>query len=277
MVASDLDQTLIYSQRSAELPSDSPARLRLVERDDQGQPLSYLTERAAGLLAELAAAAVFVPVTTRTVAQYRRVRLPGAAGAPAFAVCANGGRLLVDGRPDPDWDAAVAARLAAAGAPLAEVADRLSRSVDPDWLLRRRVAEDLFCYLVVDRAGLPEGWLAELTAWCADRGWGVSLQGRKVYAVPRALTKSAAVAEVARRVGGDPAVLAAGDALLDADLLLAADRGWRPGHGELAERGWTGPRVTALTRRGALAGEEILAELLAGARGGVTRAGRGAG
>ena len=35
------------------------------------------------------------------------------------------------------------------------------------------------------------------------RGWQLSLQGRKLYWVPRALTKSAAVAEVARRVGAD--------------------------------------------------------------------------
>ncbi|MCX4749322.1 HAD family hydrolase [Kitasatospora sp. NBC_01287] len=269
LVASDLDRTLIYSRRSAELPPDSPASLRLVERDTAGEPLSYLTERAALLLAELADRAVFVPVTTRTVAQYRRVRLPGAAGSPAYAICANGGRLLVAGEPDRDWDAVVADRLAASGAPLAEVVDRLAGSADPAWTLKRRVAEELFAYLVVDRALLPRGWLAELTAWCAERGWGVSLQGRKVYAVPTALTKSAAVAEVVRRVGaggGDGSgvgVLAAGDSLLDADLLLAADLAWRPGHGELADQGWTAPHVTALARRGALAGEEIVAAFLA--------------
>ncbi|WP_329572261.1 HAD family hydrolase [Kitasatospora sp. NBC_01266] len=285
VVASDLDRTLIYSARAAELPADSDARLRLVERDGAGAPLSYLTERAAELLTELADRALFVPVTTRTVEQYRRVRLPGAAGSPAYAVCANGGRLLVAGEPDRDWDAVVAERLAEGGVSLAEVVDRLAGSADPGWTLKRRVAEGLFAYLVVERARLPEAWLTELADWCGERGWGVSLQGRKVYAVPLALTKSAALAEVVRRVGGargavpgradserlagaSVEVLAAGDSLLDADLLLAADRAWRPGHGELAAQGWTAPHVTALARRGALAGEEILAAFLAHARGG---------
>lgn len=61
-------------------------------------------------------------------------------------------------------------------------------------------------------------------------------------------------------------MLAAGDSLLDADLLLAADESWRPGHGELAEQQWTGPKVTALVQTGVLAGEEIVRSFLARAR-----------
>ena len=103
--------------------------------------------------------------------------------------------------------------------------------------------------------------MKELAVWAEDRGWTVSLQGRKIYAVPKPLTKSAAVREVARRTGAD-LTLAAGDSLLDADLLLAADRGWRPGHGELADAGWTAPPITALPERGVAAGERILREFL---------------
>jgi hypothetical protein len=67
--------------------------------------------------------------------------------------------------------------------------------------------------------------------------------------------------EVARRTGAD-LTLAAGDPLLDADLLLAADLGWRPGHGELAEASWTAPGVRTLPERGVAAGERILREFL---------------
>jgi hypothetical protein len=89
----------------------------------------------------------------------------------------------------------------------------------------------------------------------------VSLQGRKIYAVPVPLTKSAALHEVARRTGAE-LTLAAGDSLLDADLLLAADQSWRPGHGELADVNWSAPGVRMLPERGVLAGERILRELL---------------
>lgn len=93
------------------------------------------------------------------------------------------------------------------------------------------------------------------------RGWTVSLQGRKIYAVPKPLTKSAAMNEVARRAGAT-LTLAAGDSLLDADLLLAADHAWRPGHGELADTDWSAPHVDVLTENGVAAGEEILRRFL---------------
>ncbi|MEV5610454.1 HAD family hydrolase [Streptomyces sp. NPDC052225] len=236
------------------MPDAEAPRLLCVEVY-QSKPLSYVTEDAAALLVELGRRAVFVPTTTRTREQYGRVRLPGP--APAYAICANGGHLLVDGVSDPQWRAAVGARLDAECAPLAEVRERMVRSADPAWLLKERVAEDLFAYLVVERALLPEGWVKELAAWADGVGWTVSLQGRKVYAVPKPLTKGAAVEEVARRVGAGQ-VLSAGDSLLDADLLEVADRGWRPGHGELAEAGWVAPGVTVLAERGVLAGEAVL-------------------
>ncbi|MEU1283732.1 HAD family hydrolase [Kitasatospora sp. NPDC005856] len=267
LVASDLDRTLIYSERAMALaePDRLAPRLLCVEVY-QGRPLSYMTERAAGLLAELAREVCFVPATTRTPEQYGRVNLPGPMPdwVPAYAICANGGQLLVDGVPDGDWRAEITARIAAGSAPLEEVTRRLALCADPEWTHKRQVADGLFAYLVVERTALPQGWIEELTGWCAERGWSVSLQGRKVYAVPAPLTKSAALAEVVRRTGADT-VLAAGDSLLDADLLLAADAGWRPGHGELADSGWTAPAVTALTETGVTAGEEIVRRFLAGA------------
>ncbi|MFD5566489.1 HAD family hydrolase [Streptomyces cadmiisoli] len=264
LVASDLDRTLIYSSAALALtmPDARAPRLLCVEVHES-RPLSYMTETSAELLTDLADSAVFVPTTTRTRKQYQRINLPGP--MPKYAICANGGHLLVDGVSDPDWHARVTARLADECASLAEVQEHLLTSADPVWVRKQRVADDLFAYLVVERELLPEDWVKELGVWAENRGWTVSLQGRKIYAVPKPLTKSAAVHEVARRTGAD-LVLAAGDSLLDADLLLAADRGWRPGHGELADSGWGAPEITALPERGVLAGERILREFLRASR-----------
>ena len=57
---------------------------------------------------------------------------------------------------DPDWHAQVAARLADECAPLDEVRAHLLAAADPAWLLKERVAEDLFAYLVVERELLPD-------------------------------------------------------------------------------------------------------------------------
>jgi hypothetical protein len=136
--------------------------------------------------------------------------------------------------------------------------ERLLGACDPWFTTAVRTVADLFSYAVLRREALPADLVPDLEHWAGSRGWRVSLQGRKLYLVPRALTKSVAVAEVARRLDAS-VVLAAGDALLDADLLLAADRGIRPAHGELHERGWTAPTVERTASSGARAGEEIVA------------------
>jgi hydroxymethylpyrimidine pyrophosphatase-like HAD family hydrolase len=250
LIATDLDRTLIYSAAAAGRPVED---LVAVEHLD-GRAISYMTAAGLQLLAELAAEHVVVPVTTRTPEQLARVRLPGA--PQRYAVAANGGVLLIDGTPDPEWAERVRTVVAGA-APVEEAHAVLDAACDPDWAKPPRIAAGLFCYRVVERALLPAEVIAGLGAWAGPAGWVVSLQGRKVYLVPRELTKSRAVAEVARRAGTDT-TLAAGDSLLDIDLLAAADRGVRPGHGEIHDSGWAAPHVRALRSAGFAAGEDIL-------------------
>jgi hypothetical protein len=261
---SDLDRTLIYSRDGLGLQPGAGVGLVCVEHY-LGAPMSYLTVQAAGLLADLAEVAIFVPATTRTRAQFARITLPGP--LPRYSIAANGGYLLDRGEPDREWSEYVARTLRATSAPLEVVWDHAGKIFSPAFTTSLRQAEGLFVYAVVERRAVPAGFVTELVAWAGDLGWSVSLQGRKLYLVPLSLTKSAAVAEVARRVGAG-AVLAAGDSLLDLDMLEAADAAIRPGHGELHESGWLRDHVTVTQGKGVLAGEEILAWLLAGRRAG---------
>jgi hypothetical protein len=253
IIAADLDRTLIYSQGALAEFGDDTAQLIPVEHHD-GAEASWMTPTAAREFATLHKSALVVPVTTRTRDQWRRVALPGP--PPRYAVVANGGRILVDGQPDSDWERAVTAALARV-APLAEIWDHAAHICRAEWTIKLRNAEDQFCYAVLHRKRVPAGFVAETAAWTDTRGWQVSLQGRKLYFVPRALTKSAAVAEIARRTG-DTQVLAAGDSLLDADLLEAAGRGIVARHGELVASGWTAPHIDITEATGVRAGEEIV-------------------
>jgi hypothetical protein len=258
VVAVDLDRTLIYSTAALGLtmPDALAPPLRVAEVY-QGRPLSFLTDRAAGELRALAQSAVVVPTTTRSQGQFERVLLPGV--RTVYAVTTNGGKLLVNGVPDQDWAVTVRSALAES-APLETVAAYLDRQAVGPWVLTRRTAEDLFCYVVVDRAEMPAAFPHDLAGWAGQQGWRTSVQGRKVYCVPNGLSKRAALAEIVRRVGAD-GYLAAGDSLLDAQLLDGASAGVRPAHGELAEIGWTRPHIQVTTAAGVLAGEEIVLRL----------------
>lgn len=255
LVALDLDRTIIFSDGSA--GPDAPADARVVEMYD-GAPLSRMTQRAWALLGDLMRRDVVVPVTTRSVAQYQRVGLPA---VPRHAITTNGGTLLVDGVPDPEWrDESFA--LAAASAPLAELHAVLAAVADEPWVKLVRDVEDLFCYLVAhSREVIPEAWVAELETVAAQTGWTVSVQGRKVYVVPAGLGKGSAVERLRRRLpdAASTVVLASGDSLLDAGMLEVAHHALRPAHGELHDSGWAARDVGVTSSAGILAGEEILA------------------
>lgn len=253
LVATDLDHTLIYSRAACGLVGDPGRGLVCVEKYD-GSPVSFMTAGAAAAISALARATTLVPVTTRIPRQYERVRLPGLASR--YAVAANGAVLYVDGVIDTGWSARVT-RTLAGGFGFTSVREHVAQLCHPGWTERIHDADGLFCYAIVRRDRLPSGFVADAAGWAADRGWRVSLQGRKLYWVPAALEKGAAVAEVARRAGAS-LVLAAGDSRLDVDLLLGADRGIVPRHGELFEQGWSAPHVTRTAASGVSAGEQIL-------------------
>lgn len=258
VLALDLDQTTIYSTRSAE-PLDAAPTVWVEELD--GAPLSLMTRRAHDLLADLGRRHHVVPVTTRTPAQLARVRLP--LPAARWAVACNGGVLLRSGARDGDWDERVRGELTAV-APAADAFAVLDRSAGQPWVRTVRQVEELFVYLVAqERAGIAPEWVARLVAWGDEHGWGVSVQGRKIYLVPDPLRKGAAALRVAALLGGP--LLAAGDSLLDRDLLDAAEVAVRPRHGELEMTGWSRTGLVVTERSGARAAEEVLEVLGAAA------------
>jgi hydroxymethylpyrimidine pyrophosphatase-like HAD family hydrolase len=256
LVASDLDRTLIYSARAFWLTTpDHEAPAFVVSEIHQGAPISFMTREAERLLSRIVELGSFVPVTTRTVAQYHRVRLPG--GVPQYAVTSNGGAILHHGQIDDEWGDALRLRTTAACAPLVEIEAILREKTLAPWVLRLHEAENLFLYAIVERDLMPADDLLLLTERCHALGWLVSVQGRKLYCVPSTIDKKSAVAEVRRRLGAERSV-ALGDSRLDAAMLLDATVAFRPAHGELHDEGFAADTLGVTTRRGVLAGEELL-------------------
>ncbi|WP_341268223.1 HAD family hydrolase [Gordonia malaquae] len=270
LIATDLDRTMIFSRAASgfstalEERSGSPSAVEepVCVEIYNAAPLSFMTPGAVTKLTALAASTPVVPTTTRTREQFERITLPG--GPFAYAVVSNGGRIVRDGENDDEWRSALEARIATTSAPVAELHADLQTRIDESWVSSTRIADDLFAYLVVDLDRQPSDFVDDWRAWCTPRGWSVSQQGRKIYAMPDGVTKSAAVAEVRRRLVDDGVLtpdaplFAAGDGQLDADLLEYADHAIRPAHGELHDSGWTRPGLTVTASAGIEAGEEIL-------------------
>lgn len=260
LFASDLDQTLIYSHRSLN-STGSKGSLKPVEWLEN-QYISFMTPGALSLLRELSYRVLFVPVTTRTKFQYQRLNFQDYGICPRYAVTSNGGTIFIEGQEDADWKEQVKE----GRVHCAEAEDLLCtfREIShPSWVIKDpgMLADDLFYYCVVDRDKMPRNELADFELWASENRWDLSIQGRKLYLVPRHVSKKAAI-QYLREKEGSPTVVAAGDSLLDLEMLKNADIALAPAHGELFTRriqGILGANEIQFTKSSGIeASEEIL-------------------
>ncbi|ODB58251.1 HAD family hydrolase [Paenibacillus polymyxa] len=228
--ASDLDQTLIYSKRSLGVPLESPGLLPAEQID--GATSAFISEQALQLLKTLPEDVMFMPVTTRTIEQYRRITVFQTELVPAYAVTSNGGNIIVGGEVDREWNRRIHEQVRRDGAHVEEARQVFGQVLDEDWVVKERFCDELFYAFMIERDRMPLEQVLEKARIMREMGWEVSIQGRKIYLVPAAVNKQAAVEHIRNLTNGG-AVVASGDSLLDRCLLDYADYAIAPRHGEL--------------------------------------------
>lgn len=255
--ASDLDQTLIYSLRSGKI-DQIDEKLTSAERIEE-QITSYISNRTLSELQAISDLLTFVPVTTRTIAQYRRIHIFQNEIQPKYAVTSNGGNILIEGKPDEDWNRSVRQEMKASSAPPEDVQAWFEEIADPQWVMKGNLCDGLFYSYLVHRDLMPVQAMSELTAKLRESGWSTSIQGRKVYLVPTSVNKRDAVAHLKERLGKQ-FVIASGDSLLDQCLLDYADHAIAAKHGELfrQEEKQSSSKYTFTEASGIFAADEIV-------------------
>lgn len=256
--ATDLDRTMIYSLGSAGLKTNYP--VLTVAEFHKEKPLSYVTDFSYRMLDFLNDSLYFVPATTRSMAQFRRVSLPPIARS-IYAVTSNGGKIISNGIEDAEWTTYIKGYLEANSVHLDEVRSVIAEKFSRPWIHNITFADDLFLVLHVDKENTPKSYVNDLTSWLTERGWKASLQGSKLYCIPSVLTKGAAVKEVCQRLNSS-GLYSAGDSLLDKSLLSLADVAYRPAHGELDNVDFQQDNLTVTDTVGIMAGQEILARIV---------------
>ncbi len=260
LFTSDLDRTLIYSDT---MMQTYPVAGDVIPVEHKGDlVISNMSQDSIDLLKEFSKEHLFVPVTTRAVYQYERIHSIAKDINPKYAITSNGGTLLIDGKSDLEWNKIVHNRLADQSKPKEEMLLAFAKIRHESWVLREFYIDDLFYMFHVDRALVPRGELAEFQAELATMGWSIFLHGRKLYVLPTSLNKAYAVQYLQNFVDYDLHV-AAGDSLMDYDMIIEADFGYSPTHGELYEMRPTDEKVRWLNGMGATSTEELLRSILA--------------
>jgi len=228
--ASDLDQTLIYSKRwlPEPLEQNGLTPYQCVEIYN-GDNFSFMYTEAAEALIQIQDQYTFIPVTTRTRAQYERIRFHGF--EPLVAVVANGGIILNNGQVDQEWEKIIQDGLKSCTA-INEMQKHAEILSVQDGFKKFGNADELFFYMITDPEKFDRGPLQELYPIFEEHGWEIHDQGKKVYFVPNAVSKGRAL-QYLKEKNGYSRIVSAGDSKLDESMIRICNHFLVPGHSGL--------------------------------------------
>lgn len=208
---SDLDGTLIFSSR--ELGADA---IKL----EEGAGIERSSLEALAQISDLAR---FIPATSRSVAQYQRLRLEENGIKVFAAVVANGAVVMKDGKRDEAYAADVANDIENSRSLIEELVRSFEEGLPSGAVKRKRLVDGSFYLFNVDFPQNSEvevrRSIEELLPGDGPCSW--SLQGSKLYIIPKCISKERAVSHIARKFGLEIAA-AAGDSSLDLGILTIA-------------------------------------------------------
>ncbi len=255
LFTSDLDRTLIYSKRMMDMFPPNTETVIVERKADKD--MSMMTNATATLLQQVHQQTLFVPVTTRALHQYQRIHFINDM-CPTFAITSNGGTILEKGQPYDKWTKTLCRRIQDSSIPREDML-KLFQTIKSDaWLQRSFYIDDLFYVHHVDIEVLRQDELNAIIQEFDAHGWYVLLQGKKLYFMPKVLTKEAAIDYMKEFCTYDVHI-AAGDSIMDYGMLSMADLAFTPNHGDLKDKQ---PNVLPNTTYSIHNGEAFTNELL---------------
>ncbi len=234
--ASDLDSTLIYSSRHCKLIEQS----KLLPVDFYKNSCSCITSSMHHALEHINDTMMFIPVTTRSKNQYKRIKYFNDVIKPKYAVVANGGIILKNGIELKSWSDISSAKLKEV-VTLKAMIKLCNFFLEGDFVESYKTCDDLFIYSIIDEDKLINSiskgevnldYLETLRNFCKNHNYSVSKQGRKVYIVPNCINKYDPVNYI-MQLENINMLVAAGDSLLDYPMIKHSNYGIIPSHGEL--------------------------------------------
>ncbi|MGM9925387.1 MAG: HAD family hydrolase [Bacillus sp. (in: firmicutes)] len=259
LFTSDLDRTLIYSSNMMKNFPITGEGIPVEYKDDQ--IITFMSRQSIDLLRQINEKHIFVPVTTRALYQYERIKLFQQEIKPAYAIVCNGGTILHNGQVDQEWNKMIRGKITATCVPKEDMLKVFNRIRHTSWVSREFYVDDFFYVFHTIKEHVPHAELEAFELELASIGWRSFLHGKKLYILPAHLEKAAAVARLQEQLEYDFHV-AAGDSLMDYDMISGADIGYSPLHGELYEKQAAAIDVSWIHQNGAASTEEMLQKIL---------------
>ncbi len=244
LFASDLDNTLIFSYKRA-----AEDALCVEFLDDK--PLSFMTPWAYQTLQNIASKVIFVPITTRSLKQYNRIRLLDNK-VPHYALVSNGGILLIDGQMDEYW-------YETSKQQIRDCMDELHKAMeilrtDKNVTLEPRFVDELFVFTKTSNTSETVKLLKQVLDLAKVT---IELNEQKLYVLPKMLNKGEALRRLKKEIESD-LVICGGDSYFDVPMLLEADVGIIPKENGIKDFLTMHSHIITAKEEGMVFSEEIL-------------------
>jgi hydroxymethylpyrimidine pyrophosphatase-like HAD family hydrolase len=205
----DLDGTIIYSDRH-EFHADK------VPVDSYNGHASYMNKRLYDSLDEFNKMVPFIPITTRSLDQYERIKLPI---VPNYALVLNGAILVTDGHIDDNWLAESRYIIKDCQKQMNYAKDIIESAAEIFHISKMQYINQFFIFAKTD---CPNELVNLLNHSIDLKKLDVYNKKNKVYVLPKQLSKGNAVTRLKKRLNVKY-VMAAGDSEMDIPMLKIAD------------------------------------------------------
>ena len=215
--ATDLDRTIIFSNKFLD---DCDEEVVCVEEKND-TTISYMTVSSLNKLEKLKAESNLnvIPTTTRSVVQFQRVR-------PfqdcKFAITSNGGTILYNGKVFLPWYNYIQRVLSGYVNDFKIIPEQLK--VYSDYFDKPlKIVDNMFFYgKLKSNTEKNEELLSILNIELNKAKWSFTLQGLKLYIIPKEISKENAILYLKRYLNDD-CLIVSGDGKLDLNFLSVGD------------------------------------------------------
>lgn len=213
----DLDGTILFSKNS--LPKELKVENCVVAETYRNGHFGYMEKELVAFLQEWTQEQLFIPVTTRSTEQYERLADCFSTFNLPFALASNGGNLYRYGRLDLEWQAATKQELRKELNQKELVLELIQKMIPAISIRKIKDSDELYyCVLTIERIW-EEKFILEVNKELAKWGWCAYFQHKKLYFLPKALSKERGITRLKEELTESAHYLAMGDTEMDYGML----------------------------------------------------------
>ena len=229
---SDLDRTIICSKKLI-TKEDNAICIESID----GEDISFISNEILNSLKILNLEKVFIPTTTRSVQQFKRIEFNKFGLDFKYAITSNGACILKDGIPLESWKKEIN-KIKSNSTSMDEIINKYENDFEKyiaEYIQKFRVVEDNFFYFVLKKEFVQNiEFLNDFIEYTSSNGWDYYKNCSKVYFLPKGMTKENAVKFLIKNELNTETISALGDSCMDAGMLSIANKAYVPKHGDIS-------------------------------------------